>query len=108
MVNGREREKLKVSNITSLGIVKTSKLFFIYGFIEWTQILTFSLTTVGQIFSLYLIIALTTVASDANISSNIDNNLTHAKTFKVCTWTTLHKFGFRLNPEKSTFFAAEA
>ena len=76
--------------------------------------LAFGLTSAGQIFSRCIAEALDTVASRANISSYIDDNLVHAKTFEEYVtaleqlFIALRKFGLKLNPEKCIFLAPEA
>jgi len=76
--------------------------------------LAFGLTSAGQIFSRCIAEALATVSSRSNISSYIDDNLVHAKTFEEYIlaleqlFTALRKFGLKLNPEKCTFLATEA
>ena len=76
--------------------------------------LAFGLTSAGQIFSRCIAEALDTVASRANISSYIDDNLVHAKTFEEYVtaleqlFIALRKFGLKLNPEKCIFLASEA
>lgn len=76
--------------------------------------LAFSLTSAGQIFSRCIADALDTVASRANISSYIDDNLIHAKTFEEYItaleqlFIVLRKFGLKLNPDKCVFLASEA
>lgn len=76
--------------------------------------LAFGLTSAGQIFSRCIAEALATVTSRTNISSYIDDNLVHAKTFEGYIlaleqlFTALRKFGLKLNPDKCTFLANEA
>ena len=76
--------------------------------------LAFGLTSAGQIFSRCITEALDTVASCVNISSYIDDNLVHAKTFEEYVtaleqlFIALRKFGLKLNPEKCIFLASEA
>ena len=76
--------------------------------------LAFGLTSAGQIFSRRIAEALDTVASRANISSYIDDNLVHAKTFEEYVtaleqlFIALRKFRLKLNPEKCIFLASEA
>ena len=75
--------------------------------------LAFGLTSAGQIFRC-IAEALDTVASRANISSYIDDNLVHAKTFEEYVtaleqlFIALRKFGLKLNTEKCIFLASEA
>lgn len=76
--------------------------------------LAFGLTSAGQIFSRCVAEALATVTSRSNISSYIDDNLVHAKTFKEYIialeqlFMALQKFGLKLNPDKCSFLAPEA
>ena len=76
--------------------------------------LAFGLTAAGQIFSRCIAEALATVASRDNISSNIDDNLVHAKTFDEYIlalgqlFIALRKFGLKLNSDKCTFLTSEA
>ena len=78
----------------------------------YTQ-LAFSLTSAGQIFSRCVAEALVTVLSRSNISSYIDDNLVHPKTFEEYLvaleqlFAALCTFGLKLNPEKWTFLASE-
>ena len=75
--------------------------------------LAFSLTSAGQIFSHCITEALATVASHDNISSYIDDNLVHAKTFDKYILTlkqlfiALHKFRLKLNLDRCTFLTSE-
>ena len=75
--------------------------------------LAFDLTSVGQI-SRCIAEALATVESRDNISSYIDDNLVHAKTFKKYIlalkqlFIALRKIGLKLNPDKCTFLTSEA
>ena len=68
--------------------------------------LAFGLTSAGQI-------SRCIAASRANISSYIDDNLVHAKTFEEYVtaleqlFIALCKFGSKLNPEKCIFLASE-
>ena len=74
--------------------------------------LVFGLTSAGQI-SRCIAESLATVASRDNISSYIDDNLVHAKTFDRCIlafeqlFIALRKFGLKLNPDKWTFLTSE-
>ena len=67
--------------------------------------LAFGLTSAGQIFSRWIAEALATVESRDNISSYIDNNQVHAKTFDKYIlaleqlFIALRKFGLKLNPD---------
>ena len=76
--------------------------------------LAFGLTSAGQIFSCCIAEVLATVKSRDNISSYIDDNLIHAKTFDKYIPTleqlfiALRKFGLKLNPDKCTFLTSEA
>ena len=76
--------------------------------------LAFGLTSAGQIFSRCIADALHTTTSRQNISSYIDDNLVHAKTFTEHInalqqlFKALREFGLKLNPEKCTFIAPEA
>ena len=76
--------------------------------------LAFGLTSAWQIFSRCVAEALVTVSARSNISSYIDDNLVHAKTYGEHIlaleqlFTALRKFGLKLNPEKCTFLATEA
>lgn len=76
--------------------------------------LAFGLTSAGQIFSRCIAEALATVTSHDNISSYIDDNLVHARTFREYIlsleqfFTALRKFGLKLNPDKCSFLAPEA
>ena len=80
---------------------------------EYTR-LAFGLTSAGQIFSRCVAEALATVSARSNISSYIDDNLVHAKTYGEYIlaleqlFAALRKFGLKLNPEKCTFLATEA
>ena len=71
--------------------------------------LAFGLTSAGQIFSRCIAEALDTVASRANISSYIDDNLVHAKTFEEYVtaleqlFIALRKFGLKTKPRKMHF-----
>ena len=71
--------------------------------------LAFGLTTAGQIFSRYIAEALATVASRDNISSYIDKNLIHAKTFDeyILALEQLFIALRKLNPDKCTFLTSE-
>ena len=75
--------------------------------------LAFGLTSAGQIFSRCIAEALATVASCDNISSYIDDNPVHAKTFDKYILTleelfiALRKIGLKLNPYKCTFLTSE-
>ena len=76
--------------------------------------LAFGLTSAGQIFSRCVADALHTTTLRQNISSYIDDNLVHARTFKEHMtaleqlFEALRKFGLKLNPDKCTFIAPEA
>ena len=76
--------------------------------------LAFGLTSAGQIFSRCIAEALATVESRDNISSYIDDNLVHVKTFDKYTlaleqlFIALRKFGLKLNPDKCIFITSEA
>ena len=76
--------------------------------------LTFGFTSAGQIFSRCIAEAQVTVASRGNISSYIDDNLVHTKTFDKYIlaleqlFIALRKFGLKLNPDKCTFLTSEA
>lgn len=76
--------------------------------------LAFSLTSAGQIFSRCITEALTTVTSQENILSYIDDNLIHTEIFHDYIsmlghlFITHQKFGLNLNHEKCTFLTPEA
>ena len=76
--------------------------------------LAFGLTSGGQIFSCCIAEAQATVEFHDNISSYIDDNLVHAKTFDKYILAldqrliALCKFGLKLNPDKCTSLTSEA
>ena len=73
----------------------------------------FGLTSARQIFSRCVAEALATVSARSNISSYINDNLVHAKTYSEYIlaleqlFATLRKFRHKLNSEKCSFLATE-
>ena len=91
------------------------KTAFTWGdrYFQYTR-LAFGLTSAGHIFSRCVAEALNTVNARENISSYIDDNLVHTRTFDEYitamrqVFTAFKAYGLKLNLEKCIFIAGEA